>query len=117
MAGFDSVLGLVSVLGSCVVAALDSVFGLASDLGSCVVAGFDSVFALASVLGSRAASVFVSVRGLLSAPVELSVRALAAELDSEREFPMRSEADALAWTTPGPLNSPGFAVATTDGRP
>jgi hypothetical protein len=136
-AGFDSVRGLATGFVS-VRAVLLSVRGSAAGFGSCVAAGFDSVRGLAagfvsvravlSVRGSAAdfdscvVAGFDSVRGLAAGFVLPVFVCVAREVSDVREDAAllavaRSEAGAFAATTPVPLNSPGFAVAATAGRP
>jgi len=111
-AGFDS-----AGLASRVAAGFDSVRGLAADLA----AGFDS-----AGLASRVAARLVSVRDLAVDFVLLALVREAFEVPDERVAAVlladpRLDADvepaAFAATTPEPLNSAGFAVAATAGRP
>ena len=85
-------------------AGFDSVRGSRSALGSDFTTGFDSV----RVLDSGFDSVLRSVRVLLSARAVLSLRGLAADFGSVRVLVKRSEADALVSTTLELLNSPGL---------
>ena len=89
-------------------AGFDSVRGSRSDLGSDFATGFDSVRVLDSGLDSGLDSMLRSVRVLLSARAVLSLRGLAADFGSVRAVVKRSEADALVSTTLELLNSPGL---------
>jgi predicted cobalt transporter CbtA len=111
-AGLDS-----AGFASWVAAGLASGRGLAADLA----AGFDS-----AGLASRVAAGFVSVRDLAADRVLLPLVRVAFEVPDGRVAAVllvdpRLDADvdpaAFAATTPEPLNSAGFAVAATAGRP